>query len=696
MSKYRVAVDVGGTFTDVFVFDEETGSIYVTKTSSTPSNPEKGMLDGIAKAKLTGDQITMFSHGTTVGTNALIERKLPKAALVTTKGFRDVTEIRRGTKLDLWDAYNDVAEPYIKRRDRFEVTERVDYSGEILEEVNEAEVRELARVLKRRQVESIAICFMNAYVNGKNERRVKEILKEEMPDVYICTSSETLPEIFEHERMSTTIVNAVLGPIVSKYIQVLEGEMKEIGYQGDILVLHSGGGVMTSETVPRYAARLASSGIAAGAIASKYIANMCGFKNAIGLDMGGTSTDISLMYDNDLRITKDWYIEYGYPIGFPSIEILTIGAGGGSLSWIDEGGSLRNGPQSAGAVPGPACYKLGGTEPTNTDANLVLGRLGTSLLDGQMTLDKEASMKAIENTVASKLNYNVHEAADAIIKVANANMCDALRLISVRRGYDPRDFALVAFGGAGALHGAELAKEMEIPNVIIPAHPGVAAAMGCLLVDVRHDVTKTFLADAGSIKKEELEQEFVEMEKEAISLLEEEGIAPENMNLIRYVDMRYVGQWRTLSVTVGRPLHSLENAVERFHQEHEREFAFRDNEKGIEIYGLRVEAVGTVRKPEFNKEEPSGTLEEALKETRDVYFEESGGFVETAVYDRTKIPVLSEFAGPAIIDQLDSTIVVPPGCTAKVDEYRNIIMSFVKGKGEDEREAASTISTLMN
>lgn len=696
MSKYRVAVDVGGTFTDVFVFDEETGSIYVTKTSSTPSNPEKGMLDGIAKAKLTGDQITMFSHGTTVGTNALIERKLPKAALVTTKGFRDVTEIRRGTKLDLWDAYNDVAEPYIKRRDRFEVTERVDYSGEILEEVNEAEVRELARILKRRQVESIAICFMNAYVNGKNERRVKEILKEEMPDVYICTSSETLPEIFEHERMSTTIVNAVLGPIVSKYIQVLEGEMKEIGYQGDILVLHSGGGVMTSETVPRYAARLASSGIAAGAIASKYIANMCGFKNAIGLDMGGTSTDISLMYDNDLRITKDWYIEYGYPIGFPSIEILTIGAGGGSLSWIDEGGSLRNGPQSAGAVPGPACYKLGGTEPTNTDANLVLGRLGTSLLDGQMTLDKEASMKAIENTVASKLNYNVHEAADAIIKVANANMCDALRLISVRRGYDPRDFALVAFGGAGALHGAELAKEMEIPNVIIPAHPGVAAAMGCLLVDVRHDVTKTFLADAGSIKKEELEQEFVEMEKEAISLLEEEGIAPENMNLIRYVDMRYVGQWRTLSVTVGRPLHSLENAVERFHQEHEREFAFRDNEKGIEIYGLRVEAVGTVRKPEFNKEEPSGTLEEALKETRDVYFEESGGFVETAVYDRTKIPVLSEFAGPAIIDQLDSTIVVPPGCTAKVDEYRNIIMSFVKGKGEDEREAASTISTLMN
>ncbi|MGC8227902.1 hydantoinase/oxoprolinase family protein [Pseudobacillus badius] len=695
MSKYHVAVDVGGTFTDVFVFDEKTGKIHVTKTSSTPSNPEKGMMDGIAKAKLTGDQIAMFSHGTTVGTNALIERKLPKAALVTTKGFRDVTEIRRGTKLDLWDAYNDVAEPYIKRRDRFEVTERVDFSGNIMTEVNEAEVRELARVLKRRQVESIAICFMNAYVNGDNEKLVKEMLQAEMPDVYICTSSETLPEIFEHERMSTTIVNAVLGPTISKYIKVLEKEMKGIGYQGDILVLHSGGGVMTSETVPRYAARLASSGIAAGAIASKHIANMCGFKNAIGLDMGGTSTDISLMYDNDLRVTKDWYIEYGYPIGFPSIEILTIGAGGGSLSWIDEGGSLRNGPQSAGAVPGPACYQRGGTEPTNSDANVVLGRLGTKLLDGQMTLDKEAAIKAIEKTVASKLDYNVYEAADAIIKVANANMCDALRLISVRRGYDPRDFALVAFGGAGALHGAELAKEMEIPHVIVPAHPGVAAAMGCLLVDVRHDVTKTYLANIADIQKDDLEKEFIEMEKEAIALLEEEGIEPENMNLIRYVDMRYVGQWRTLSVTVNRPLQSLENAVERFHQEHEREFAFRDEETGIEIYGLRVEAIGTVTKPEFNKEEPSGTLEEAWKETREVYFEESGGFIETAVYDRTKIPVLSEFSGPAIIDQLDSTVVVPPYCTVKVDEYRNIIMSFA-AKEEGQKEADITVPTLAN
>ena len=676
-SGYHVAVDVGGTFTDVFVFDEITGEMFVTKTSSTPSNPEKGIINGVMKAELTGDQIKMFSHGTTVGTNALIERKLPTAALITTKGFRDVPEIRRGTKLDLWDAYNDVAEPYIKRRNRFELDERVDFNGEMMKEVNEAEVRELARILRRKEIKSVAICFMNAYVNGENEQKTKEILQEELPDAYICTSSDTLPEIFEHERMSTTIVNAVLGPTVSKYIHLSESNMNDIGYEGDIIVLHSGGGVMTSQTVPKYAARLASSGIAAGAIASKHIANMCGFKNAIGLDMGGTSTDISLMYDNELRITKDWYIEYGYPIGFPSIEILTIGAGGGSISWIDEGGSLRNGPHSAGADPGPACYGNGGMEPTNTDANLVLGRLNTKLINGEMSLDKGISAKVIEEKVAKPLGYDTLGAANAMIQVANANMCDALNLISVRRGYDPRDFALVAFGGAGALHGADLAREMEIPTVIVPAHPGVAAAMGCLLVDVRHDISKTYFAKAAGVTKEQLENEFIEMDKEATELLAEEGIEADQMNLIRYIDMRYVGQWRTLSVTVDRPIFNLEDAIEKFHLEHEREFAFTDREKDIEIYGLRVEAIGTVKKPQFVKEQPVGTLEDALKEIRPVYFQEEGGMVESKIYDRSKIPVLSEFQGPAIIEQLDSTIVVPADYNVKIDEYRNIIMNRV-------------------
>ncbi|UTR11768.1 hydantoinase/oxoprolinase family protein [Evansella sp. LMS18] len=677
MTKYRVAVDVGGTFTDVFVFDEKSKETFVAKTSSTPSNPEIGVLNGINAAKIKGEDIAIFSHGTTAGTNALIERKLPKTALVTTKGFRDVTEIRRGTKLDLWDAYKDVAPPYIKRRDRFEIDERIDYSGNVLKEVNEEEVKELARKLKRRGVESIAICFMNAYVSGENEKKVKEILSKEIPEAYICASSDILPEIFEHERMSTTIINAVLGPKVSNYINVLETNMKDKGYNGEVLVLHSGGGVMTSENVQRYAGRLASSGIAAGAIASKHIAELCGFKNAIGLDMGGTSTDISLMYESKLKTTKEWYIEYGYPIGFPSIEIMTIGAGGGSLAWIDEGESLRSGPESAGSEPGPACYDQGGTKPTNTDANLILGRLNDSLLNGQMSLNKEAAIKSIR-PICDKFGYNEEEAADAVLKVANANMSDALRLISVRKGYDPRDFALVAFGGAGALHSAYLAKEMHIPHVIVPAHPGVAAALGCLLVDFRHDITQTYVKNVSDVVPADIDEKFASMEKDAVRLLEKEGVAAEDMHLIRHLEMRYTGQWRSLAVTVGRPLESLAPALENFHQEHERAYAFSDPQQSVEVYGLRVEAVGTVPKPELPKEKPSGTLIEALKEYRNVYFEEAEGFVSTPIYNRPEVPVDSVIQGPAIVEQLDSTVVIPPEFTAKVDEYKNIIISINK------------------
>lgn len=684
MSKFQLAVDVGGTFTDVFIFDEDTKKISVTKVSSTPRNPAEGILAGIAQSKISTKDIHLFSHGTTVGLNALITRRLPKTALIATKGFRDIPEIRRGTKLELWDAYVDVAPPYIKRRDRFEIEERVDYTGRVLKKLNEEEAKELARILKRRGVESVAICFMNAYTNGENEMKMKEILQQELPGVYVCASSEILPEIFEHERMSTTIVNAVLGPILSEYIQNLTREMRDKGYKGDVLVLHSGGGVMTSETVPKYAARLASSGIAAGAIASSYIAKLCGYQNAIGLDMGGTSTDISLMYNGDLRITKDWYVEYGYPIGFPSIEILSIGAGGGSLAWIDEGGSLRNGPQSAGADPGPACYMKGGNDPTNTDANLLLGRLNSKLLNGQMTLNKEESRRVIREKIGRYFNLSDEEAANSIIKVANANMCDALRLISVRRGYDPRDFALVVFGGAGGLHGAYLAKEMEIPTVIVPPYPGITSAMGCLLVDVRHDISKTYLVNAAVVTVEQLEDEFAKMEKEAIKLLESEGIDREQMHLIRYLDMRYLGQWRSLEVPIGRPIGSLEETLERFHQEHQREFAFSNRDQGVEIYGLRVAAVGGVSKPELPRYEPAGTLEEALIDYRDVYFEETGGFVRTPVYDREKVPVLSEFAGPAIIEQLDSTTVLPPEFTAKIDVYKNIIITNKKRGVLDE------------
>ena len=494
MQNLRVAVDVGGTFTDICIMDETTGLIRIEKTASSP-DPIDGIMAGIGKAAIDLSQVALFSHGTTVATNALITRRLPRTAMVCTRGFRDVIEIRRANKEELWDAYKDVVKPYVPRRDRLTVLERVDAQGAVVTPLDEAGAREVARILKRRNMAAVAVCFMNAYVNGANERRMKQILEEEMPGVPVSTSSGVLPEIFEHERFSTTVVNAALSPVLVSYTARLGERLKQEGYERDLLLLHTGGGVMTPASVKDFAARLAGSGIAAGAIASRYVAMLCGFQNSIGLDMGGTSTDVSLTYEGQSRVTKDWHIEFGYPIRFSSIEVLTIGAGGGSLAWTDEAGSLRNGPQSAGASPGPACYGNGNRQATNTDANVVLGRLGTSLAGGKIMLDPALAAAAVDQ-VAVSFGLTREAAADAIIRVANANMSDAVRLISISRGYDPRDFALVAFGGAGALHGAAIARELSIPAVIVPPNPGVTSALGCLLVDVQHDFSESYFAGA--------------------------------------------------------------------------------------------------------------------------------------------------------------------------------------------------------
>lgn len=395
MANVRVAVDVGGTFTDVCIFDEDTQKMRVTKVPSTPHDPMLAVMSGVKRAEINLADVSLFSHGTTVATNALITRKFPAAAMVTTEGFRDVIEIRDGTKDDLWDAYNDVSGPYIRRRDRFEVPERIDFSGKIITPLDEQAARTLAALLRKRGVTTVAVCFINSYANPTNEIRMREILEEELPEAAISTSAEILPEIFEHDRFNTAVSNAVLAPLVTGYVDRLAEQLKDGGYTGDLLLLHSGGGSMTPRMVKRYPVRLAASGIAAGAIAAKHVAQQCGYENAVGLDMGGTSTDIALVSGGELRITKEWQVEYGHPIVFPSIEVLTIGAGGGSLAHIDIAGSLRNGPQSAGAAPGPACYNTGGDQPTNCDANVTLNRLGTSLAGGAKTLDRGLSREAI-------------------------------------------------------------------------------------------------------------------------------------------------------------------------------------------------------------------------------------------------------------------------------------------------------------
>lgn len=670
---YRVACDVGGTFTDLCILDEKSGKMHVAKTPTT-ANPIDGVVKGIELGGVKLKDMVLFAHGTTLATNALITRRFPTAIMVTTKGFKDVIEIRRGTRNDLWDTYKEMAAPYIRRRDRLVVAERIDYSGKVIVDVDEAELAEVARVIRKRGVKTIAICFVNAFANPANEQKARDILARELPEATISISSDIMPEIFEHERFSTTVANAVLGPVAGDYTRDLAKRLAEGGYKEDVLLLHSGGGVMTAKASEKFPARLAASGIAAGAIASRFVAQLSGFENSIGLDMGGTSTDVCLCDKGVLPVTKDWHVEYGYPICFPSIEVLTIGAGGGSLAWIDKGGSLRNGPQSAGSRPGPVCYDQGGTQPTNCDANVMLGRLGTNLAGGAIQLRKDLAEKAVAEHVAKPLGLTPEEAALAIIRVANANMADAVRLVSIRKGYDPRDFALVAFGGAGALHGAALAKDLKIPTVIVPPNPGVTSALGCLLVDITHDISRMYLNNVNDIAIGDLDLAFREMEMEGRERLLHEGVAEDRMVFQRFIDMRYLGQWRAMSIPVPSRLDSLDAAVAKFHEDHGREHNYSRPGAPVEVYRLQVKATGLVQKAEFAKSpRRSGKPPAAIGE-RMVRFDEHPKPMKTHVYDRAHLLPGDVIDGPAVIEQLDSTTLVPPGLKAEVDDYLTIIM----------------------
>jgi len=667
----RIAVDIGGTFTDFCILDEETGAMRVAKTAST-RDPIDGLFAGLRQESINLADVTLFSHGTTVATNALITRRLPRAAMVCTEGFRDVIEIRRANKEDLWDTYKDVARPYIPRRDRLTVPERIDAAGRIVTPLDKEAAREVARILRKRNVAAVAVCFINAFMNGVHEQRMKAILEEALPGVPVTTSSEVLPEIFEHERFSTTVVNAALTPVVGDYTARLGERLAEGGYRNDLLLLHSGGGVMTANGAKQFAGRLAGSGIAAGALASRHIALQCGYPNSIGLDMGGTSCDVSLAWEGQSRVTKDWYIEFGYPIRFPSIEVLTIGAGGGSLAWIDSAGSLHNGPQSAGADPGPACYGRGSTEPTNTDAHVVLGHLGSGLAGGNVRLDPALAEAAVRKGVAEKLGLELHDAAEAILKVADANMADAVRLISISRGYDPRDFALVAFGGAGPLHGASLARELSVPTVIVPPNPGVTSALGCLLVDIQHDLGGSYIRAADDADPAAIEEAFAALEREAWERMHHEGVADRDVVMERSIDMMYRGQWRSLAVPAGRPIGSVARLVAAFHALHQREYNFRRDDAPVDLYRLNLRAVGIVPKATFREHAGDGRLPAPIGR-RPVWFD-SRTPVDTPVYRRDDLVAGTRFAGPAIIEQLDSTTVVPPGVATEVDRFLNIIM----------------------
>ncbi|MGW2306957.1 hydantoinase/oxoprolinase family protein [Actinomadura luteofluorescens] len=671
----RVAVDVGGTFTDVCVLGEHGEAPRVAKVPTTAGSPIDGVMRGIARAGADLADTWFFCHGTTVATNALLNRTFPRAALVTTRGFRDVIEIRRGTKEDLWDAYRDVAPPYIARRDRLVVTERVDATGRVIEPLDMREARELVETLRRRQVRTVAVCFVNSYVNPVHEIAMMEFLRAELPDVAVSVSSAVLDEILEHERFSTTVANALLSPLIGHYAASLEQRLAESGYAGRLHLMHGGGGVMTTQAAQRHAARLASSGLAAGAVASRHIALACGYENSLGLDIGGTSADISMVSGGELKITRNWSVDFGHPICFPNLEVLTIGAGGGSMAWVDDGGALRVGPQSAGADPGPACYGLGGTAATTTDAQLVLGQIDTSLAAGSQILDVELARRAVRR-IAKELSCSLEDAAVGILRVASANLADALKIVSIRRGQDPRDFALVAFGGAGPMHAVHLARELSLPAVVIPPHPGVTSAFGCLLVDIRHDSSAMFIREAHAADPYEIESTFLRLESHARKSLLDDGVETERISMQRFIEMRYRGQSRSMPIAVDQPVRAIDGLVEKFHVQHRGEFGFSRDHSDVDLFQLSVSALGVIDRPRFGVAGRGNGRPVEPVGRRMVRFVEPRCRLETPVYDRSDLYPGVEVTGPAVIAQPDATTLIPPDWTALVDPMENLRISM--------------------
>ncbi len=668
-------MDVGGTFTDFLIVNLGNGQVEVFKHPTTPSNPAVGIVDGLRQAGIDISKITLLMVSTTVVTNALLTGAIPRGAIITTAGFRGVLEIRRGTREDIWDHYRDPAPPLVKRRDIFEVEERVDYSGKILKPLDETGLRKIVSILRRRGINVVAIHFINSYINPYNEARAAELVKSEMPDAFVCASHEVNPEPFEFERLSTTVINVLSAPVVKEFMLTLGGMLAEYGFTGSVLLIHQGGGVMTPKAALKYAARLAGSGPMAGAMAVQAISSAIGLKNVIGLDSGGTTALVSLIYNGEVRMRNEWGITYGAPIRMPAPDVVTIGAGGGSVAWIDEADVMHVGPMSMGADPGPACYGKGGGEPTLTDANVITGRISKEMfLGGRMIIYPELAEKAINDKIAKPLGLDLMNAAEGIIRVAVTNMANAVRLISIARGYDPRDFTLIAFGGSGPLHACLVAKELGIPRVCVPPWPGITSAFGTLTMDVRHDTMQTFINPLSMLTPNELEEIFNGMEKSMLETLRSEGFTEDRIRLSRTVDMRYFGQWRSLTIPVERPLTSLEPLAEKFHMEHEREYAYRDPSMDIEVYACRVAGTGLIEKvslPRINEK----TVGDALKGRRMVFY--NGRHVEFNVYDRWKLSAGAVISGPAIVEQMDTTTFIPDGVEAKVDNY-GILMLEVR------------------
>jgi N-methylhydantoinase A len=684
MTRYRITVDTGGTFSDFVYLDEETGEVSIAKIPSTVDDPSRAILAGIEILTAKGvsaTEIGYFCHGTTVGTNALLEGKGARTGLMVTEGFRGiypVGEQARPYGTAIFDVMYDKPEPLVPASRTGEVKERVDFRGHVLRELDEAALRDTVRELKAQNIESVAVCLLFSFLHPRHEARVREIVGEEMPDCSVSLSTEVLPQIREYYRLSTTVINAYLQPILARYVAQLERRLAGAGMTTrQKYVMQSNGGMATFAAAARRAVTTVLSGPAGGVTAGAFAARIGGFANVITFDMGGTSCDVALIKNGEAPLAGRGTIA-GRDLAVPMLDINTVSAGGGTIARVDRFGALQVGPHSAGAVPGPACYGRGGEAPTVTDCNLVLGHLGAdSFLGGRMRLDAAAARAAIEAKVARPLGLGVTEAAEGVVRIIDVEMEEAIKAISTMRGHDLREFVLLAFGGAGPVHAGRLARELGMAGVVVPRHPGVFSATGLLMSDVKHDYVQSRLAPLAEVSPAMANDMLERLAAQARDELRDDGFVPGQIRLERAIDMRYAGQGYEIAVPCpARALTAADLTALRtaFDRRHEATFGHMAPEQPVEIVSYRVRGIGVVPPVELPKFRPTGApLAEAQRGCRRARFD--GADVDCPVYQRDRIDVGACLTGPAILDQLDCTTVIYPGQLARVDEWKNLIVS---------------------
>jgi N-methylhydantoinase A len=678
---WRIGVDIGGTFTDVVLVDEETGRVGVAKVSTTPDDVSRGVIDGLrrglAQYDVAPSAVVLLAHATTSVTNALLERKGAKAGFVTTRGFRDVLELRRSSRADLYDLFQDAPAVLVPRRWRFEATERIDAQGQVVTPLDESEVDGLIAGIRDAGLETVAVSLLFSFLNDCHERLLGEKLRRALPGVGVYLSSEVLPEIREFERASTTAVCAYVGPLLASYLDRLQSAVTALGLP-QLYVMGSSGGVFDIAEGLRMPAMAIESGPAAGVIAAALAGKELGLPNLISFDMGGTTAKASLIADGEVAVTseyevggsghaKRWLSGTGHPIRVPVIDLAEVSAGGGSIAWVDPGGALKVGPRSAGADPGPAAYARGGKEPTVSDADIVLGYLDReALLGGALPIDVAAAEAAIRKRVADPLGLEVTEAAAAIVEIVNSNMAEALRIVSVERGHDPREFALIAFGGAGPVHAAALAAELQIPEIIVPPAPGAFSALGLVVSDLKRDYSRTLYADLGALDPARAAAVLADMETTASEWLSAAAIPPARRVLLGSADLRYRRQAYELTVPLADgPVTraSLDQVAVAFHDKHRQTYGHANPEETVQLVNLRLTAIG--RLPGHRPAQPPAR-EPARRRMREMWFCETGP-APCPVHWRDGLSADEIIAGPAIIEAMESTIVVPPGWVASVD-----------------------------